>query len=76
MEQLFREDLRDLTRVQEIDQLITLSHVLMSQAGQLVNYSSLAKEVCVSVDTIRRWLTLLESVYFSFRIRPWFLFFI
>ncbi len=72
MEQLFREDLRDLTRVQEIDQLITLSHVLMSQAGSLVNYSALASEVCVSVDTIRRWLTLLESIYFSFRVRPWF----
>lgn len=72
MEQLFREDLRDLTRVQEIDQLITLSHILMSRAGQLSNYTTLASEVCVSVDTIRRWLTLLESVYFSFRVRPWF----
>lgn len=72
MEQLFREDLRDLTRVQEIDQLITLSHILMSRAGQLSNYTKLASEVCVSVDTIRRWLTLLESVYFSFRVRPWF----
>jgi len=26
----------------------------------------------MSVDTIRRWLTILESVYFSFRVRPWF----
>ncbi len=72
MEQLFREDLRDLTRVQEIDQLVTLSHILLAQAGSLVNYSALASNVCVSVDTIRRWLTLLESIYFSFRIRPWF----
>lgn len=72
MEQMFREDLRDLTRVQEIDQLLALSHVLRSQAGALANYSSLAADVAVSVDTIRRWLTILESVYFSFRVRPWF----
>jgi uncharacterized protein len=71
-EQMFREDLRDLTRVQEIDQLMALSQILLSQAGAMVNYSRLANEVCVSVDTIRRWMTLLESIYFSFRIRPWF----
>ncbi len=71
-EQMFREDLRDLTRVQEIDQLMTLSQIMLSQAGAMVNYSALANEVCVSVDTIRRWMTLLESIYFSFRIRPWF----
>lgn len=72
MEQMFREDLRDLTRVQEIDQLLALSQVLRTQAGALANYSSLAADVAVSVDTIRRWLTTLESVYFSFRVRPWF----
>jgi len=71
-EQMFREDLRDLTRVQEIDQLLALSHVLRAQAGALANYSNLAADVSVSVDTIRRWLTILESVYFSFRVRPWF----
>lgn len=71
-EQMFREDLRDLTYVQDIDQLMTLSQILLSQAGSMVNYSSLANEVCVSVDTIRRWMSLLESIYFSFRIRPWF----
>lgn len=71
-EQMFREDLRDLTRVQDIDQLMTLSQIVMRQAGSLVNYSSLANQICVSVDTIRRWMTLLESIYFSFRIRPWF----
>ena len=71
-EQMFREDLRDLTRVQDIDQLMTLSQILLAQAGSLVNYSTLANQICVSVDTIRRWMTLLESIYFSFRIRPWF----
>jgi hypothetical protein len=45
---MFREDLRDLTRVQDIDQLMTLSQILLSQAGAMVNYSSLANEVCVS----------------------------
>ena len=72
LEQLFREDLRDLTRVQDIDQLISLSRLLIAQSGQLANFSTLASQISVSVDTIRRWLDVLESFYFSYRIRPWF----
>jgi uncharacterized protein len=72
LEQLFREDLRDLTRVQDIDQLISLSRLLITQSGQLANFSTLAKQISVTVDTIRRWLDVLESFYFSHRIRPWF----
>lgn len=71
-EQLFREDLRDLTRVQDIDQLVSLSRLLIAQTGQLVNFSTLANQISVSVDTIRRWFDVLESFYFSHRVRPWF----
>jgi predicted AAA+ superfamily ATPase len=64
--------LRDLTRVQDIDQLISLSRLIIAQAGQLANFSTMAKQISVTVDTIRRWLDVLESFYFSHRIRPWF----
>lgn len=71
-EQLLREDLRDLTRVQELDRITVLAELLTRQAGQLVNYTTLANRIDVSVDTIRRWITILESVYFCFKVRPWF----
>ncbi len=71
-EQLFRDDLRDLTRIQELDQIEALAYILRSQAGQLTSFTSLAKSVRVSVDTIRRWLTTLESFYYCFRVKPWF----
>ena len=71
-EQLFREDLRDLTRIQEAGQIHVLSELLVRQTGQLVNYSNLAVRVNASVDTMRRWLGVLESFYFCFTIRPWF----
>jgi len=71
-ELLFREDLRDLTRVQEVRQLEILAEILREQAGQPLNLSSLANEVKVSVDTIRRWISTLESLFYCFTIRPWF----
>lgn len=71
-EQLFREDLRDLTRVQEVNQVQVLAEVLAHQTGQLISYSSLANDISASVDTVKRWISVLESLYYCFTIRPWF----
>jgi len=72
MELLFREDLRDLTQIQEVGQVQVLADLLTSHAGQLLNYSSLAANAFVSVDTVRRWIVALESLYFCFIVRPWY----
>lgn len=71
-EQLVREDLRDLTRIAEIDQLAILVEILTRQAGGLVNYSKLSREINVSVDTVRRWIGTLQALYVVFEVRPWF----
>ncbi len=71
-QQLFTEDIRDLTRVQEVQQIELLAETLKYQTGQITNYTNLAKKVRVSVDTIRRWIRILESLYYCFTIRPWF----
>lgn len=70
-EQLFREDIRDLTRIQESSQIEVLAEFIYQQAGQLVNYTNLANKVNVSVDTIRRWFETLNYFYYCFSIQPW-----
>lgn len=70
--QLVREDVRDMTRVQEIDQLAVLEMILSERSASQVIYSALAREVNVSVDTIRRWLRTLETLHHGFVVRPWF----
>jgi len=71
-QQLVREDIRDATRVQEIALLEMLVVLLEQQAGQITKYSTLAKQLRVSVDTVRRWLDILEGFYYCYRIRPWY----
>ena len=71
-QQLIYEDIRDAAHIQEIAQLEILAEIIQNQAGQVCKYSSLAKQIQVSVDTIRRWMDTLESFYFCFRIRPWY----
>ncbi len=34
--------------------------------------STLSKQLRVSVDTVRRWLDILEGFYYCYRIRPWY----
>ncbi|HEX2579412.1 MAG TPA: AAA family ATPase [Rhabdochlamydiaceae bacterium] len=70
-EQLFREDIRDGTRIQELGQLELLAELLRLQAAESMDYQSLATKVRVSVDTIRRWLEVLKSFYYCFSIKPW-----
>ena len=70
-QQLFYEDIRDLSRVQEIKQMELLSQLLQENAGGLLNYTRLAQKIRVSVDTIRRWFVLLESFYYCFRLSPY-----
>ncbi len=71
-DQLVREDVRDLTRVQELGQLDTLVTLLEERSGQQLIYSNLAGELGVAIETIRRWLDTLEGLYVGFRVRPWF----
>ncbi|MEA3347225.1 MAG: ATP-binding protein [Candidatus Auribacterota bacterium] len=70
-EQLIREDIRDLSRIQELGQIELLAEILKHQAGQLTNYSSLANKVNVSSDTIRRWIKTLQSFFYCFTVQPW-----
>ncbi len=70
-ELLFREDLRDLTRIQEAGQVEVLGELLADRAGGLVNYSNLAADANIAVDTARRWVAALEALYFCFTVRPW-----
>lgn len=71
-ELLFREDLRDLTLIQDVRQVEVLGQLLASQAGGLMNYSTLASDLNASVDSVRRWTAALEALYYCFTIRPWF----
>lgn len=71
-EQFFTEDIRDLTKIQEVAQIQLLSEIIQGQVGQLVNYSNLATSVNVSQDTIKRWITVLGNLYYSFTIKPWY----
>jgi len=70
-QQLLKDDLREISEVQELAQLEVLSVLIAEQAGQLCNFSQFSKKVRVQDTTIRRWIKILEELYYCFKIKPW-----
>ena len=71
-EQLFREDLRDLTRIADMSGIRILSELLLARAGGQVVTASLAREIGVAETTVKAWMATLEYFYEGFTVRPWF----
>lgn len=69
--QLLREDIRNLTSIQDADQLELLVLLLRDQVGSQIHYTNLANKVRVTDVTIRRWIGLLKATYYCYSLRPW-----
>ncbi len=69
---IVREDIRSLSQIQELAQFELLADLLTHQVGQLVNYSTLANAVNITMPSIKRWIKWLEKLYYCFTIKPWF----
>lgn len=69
---LMREDTRDIARIEDMAALEVLGRILAERSASQLVYSALAREVGVAIDTIRRWVDLLERLGYGFRLRPWF----
>ncbi len=72
LDQLVREDIRDLKQIQQFHQLESLVRILAGRSSHQLVYGNLANDVHVSVDTIRRWVGILSDFHLGFLIRPWF----
>jgi predicted AAA+ superfamily ATPase len=72
LHQFVQQDIRDMSQIQQVDQLEILVRRLANRSAHQLVYGNLAKEVRVSVDTVRRWIDILRNLHLGFLIRPWF----
>jgi hypothetical protein len=70
-EAVFREDLRDLTRIPELSRVEQLAALLPERVGSPVSVTSLRELLEVSHDTVKRWLLLLAELYYVFVVPPY-----
>ena len=71
-EQLLKTDMRDLTRISELDQLSALAEILSNRSGEQLVYKNIGCDLGVDEKTAKNWVKTLKYLYLGFEVRPWF----
>ena len=63
-------DLRSLVNVGDLETFERFLALCAGRTGQLLNFSSLANDSGIAVDTARRWISILKTSFLVFPLRP------
>jgi len=69
---IIREDLKDLTKVVEIDKIEHLLEIIKPSIGQTISYRHLGQDLETTHGSIKRWLEILNRLQVLFPIAPYF----
>ena len=71
LDSLLREDLREITRIKDLEKTAVLMHLLPEKIGSPLSINSLVGDLSCSFATVANYLTALELGYLIFRIAPY-----
>jgi len=66
-----RKDIKDIANIEDIMGYNRLLQLLAGQCGNLVNINELSGTVGLSINTVKKYLFLLEQTYVMSLLRPW-----
>ena len=65
-------DVRDLAAFRDLEPFVKLQQYIAATTGNVVNYSSIAKETGIAVPTVQRYIKYLELSYQAIVLPAWF----
>lgn len=65
-------DVRQLVNLKDASLFEKFMKLLAGRVGQLMDYSSLSKDVGVDAKTVRNWLSILEASFIVFKLPPFY----
>lgn len=68
---VIQEDLINLEHVKEVSQLHLLAGTLPEKVASVLSINNLKQDLSVAYETVDRWITILENLYYCFRIPPY-----
>lgn len=71
IEKIIYEDIRDLESVKTLEKIELLADELPRRVGSPLSVKSLSEDIQKAPATIENWVTILEKVFFCFRIPPY-----
>lgn len=70
-ERLIKEDLRDLSRIQDLAYVENLMELILASVGSTLSLNSLRESLDVSYNAVKTWVKWLEQIYYCFRVDPY-----
>lgn len=64
-------DVRQLTQISSITDFTRFMVAIAARSGELLNYSSVAQDVGISVDTVKRWTGILQTSGIVYLLQPY-----
>lgn len=65
-------DVRNILNVADLRDFEQLIKLIAARVGQEMNYSTISNQIGISVPTVKRWISVLESSYILFLLPPYF----
>jgi predicted AAA+ superfamily ATPase len=70
-ERIVYTDIRDLENVKEISNIELLINHLPERVGSILSRKNLSQDMEVDFKTIEKWITILENVYYCYRVQAY-----
>ncbi|WP_031388794.1 ATP-binding protein [Desulfonatronum thiodismutans] len=67
---LIRTDILDFEKIQDFKAIQLVLDLLRSRTGSPISYSSIAEDVQIAPNTVKKYIHILESLYIVFRVTP------
>ena len=68
---LIRTDILDFERIHDFKAIELLVDLLRSRTGSPVSYQSVARDIGVAPNTVKKYIQILESLFIIFRLTPY-----
>ena len=72
LETYVQRDVREIQHVRDLNTFTNFIRLCAGRTGQLLDYSSIAKDTGVSVNTIKGWISILEAGFIIFLLYPYY----
>jgi hypothetical protein len=70
VDSLLRTDVLDFENIHNLNAIRLVFELLRERVGSPISYSSIAEDVAISPNTVKKYIQILEALYIVFRITP------
>jgi hypothetical protein len=70
IDSLLRVDVLDFDQIQNVNAIRLVFELLREKVGSPISYTSIAEDVAISPNTVKKYIQILEALYIVFRITP------